>query len=493
MRVRAVLLAALIVLSGCNALIDGGNTPTPTETPQTATPTATPVKTTTAQPTPSNATNTSDSVVLGRENGYWYNATLSINSKDGLNKTERKKVISRAMARVEYVRQMEFKQSVSISLQSRKEYKQRVGKANYSSSYRRFDNAKFEAMFIVGEKNNSLTVQRKSRGQSVLGYYSSINDSIVIVTNSKTPSLNGESTLAHELTHALQDQYFNLTNYTRVTRDGYNAMTGLIEGGASLVQQRYMSNCGKEWKCLPKSKTGGPVGMPSNWGLQLLNIFPYTEGPAFVNYYQQRGGWERVNELFANPPVSSEQVIYAPKYGTDAPSNVTLKDRTRNGWTRVRPNSPGPGDQPDYASLGQSALTSMFARTIFDSYNPATAIPRQAFLNLNGSGINRSDPYNYGLSVTDGWDGDRMHVYTKNDKTAYVWKIVWDSPKNASQFATAYHRLLRHWGGTKVATNTWVIQSSPYADAFLVKVSGDTVIIVNAPTVDDLYDVRQIS
>jgi hypothetical protein len=490
MRFRAILLAALIVLSGCSGLMDTGNTPTPTATP------ATPAETETA--TDSNPTETttpsnpSDSPVIGHENGYWYNATLSINTNNGLNKTERKKVIARSLARVEYVRQKEFKQSVSISLRSRKEYKQRVSKGNYSKTFRQFDNAKFEAMFLIGEKKNSLAVQQKSRSQNVLGYYSSKNDSIVLVTDSKSPSLSGESTLAHELTHALQDQYYNLTNYTRVTRDGHSAMTGLIEGGASFVQHKYMENCGKEWQCLPSSQKGGSP--PANWGVYFLNYFPYADGPPFVNYYYQRGGWERVSELFENPPVSAEQIIHPPKYGTDAPTNVTLEDHTRNGWTRVRPESPRPGmPRPDYATLGQSALTAMFAGTIgaYDNKRGG-AIPPKSFLNFKSGSVkmNTSDPFNYGIQATDGWDGDRLHIYHKNGELAYVWKIDWDSPKDASEFAKTYRRLLKYWGGTKVGTNTWDIKSGPFADAFSVKVTGDSVIIVNAPTVADLNDVR---
>jgi hypothetical protein len=494
MRFRAVLLAALIVLSGCSGLMDGGDTQTPTPTP--AAPAETETAATTATTTTSNpaeTTNNSDSAVIGRENGYWYNATLSINADNGLNKTERKKVIARSMARVEYVRDKEFKRSVPISLQSRKEFKQRVSRSNYSEAFRRFDNTKFEAMFLIGEKKNSLAVQQKSRSQSVLGFYSSKNDSIVIITDSKTPSLSGETTLAHELTHALQDQYFNLSNYTRVTRDGHNAVTGIIEGGATLVQRQYMSHCGKGWECLPSSKRS--ANPPTNWGVYFLSYFPYADGPQFVNYYQQKGGWDRVDELFENPPVSTEQVIHPQKYSTDKPTNVTLEDRTQNGWTRVRPEAPRPGmSRPDYASLGQSALTSMFAATIGTYDNkPGGVIPPKTFLNYQSrtGTVNTSDPLEYGLRSTDGWDGDRLHVYKKNGKSAYVWKIVWDSQKDASQFAKTYRSLIKYWGATKAGTNTWVIENGPYADAFSVKVKGDTVVIVNAPSVSDLSDVRQ--
>lgn len=476
MRLRPVLLAILIVLAGCNALPNAGNNPSPTETDASG-------------PSATDQTNSSNNI--GRENGYSADATLSINADDGLNETERNAVVSRAMARVESVRQKEFKRSVPVEIQSRDEHLQNSSNRNITTSFRRFDNAKFEAMFLVGEKTNSLSVQNKSRGQNILGYYSPKKDSIVIVSNSETPTLDGEATLAHELTHALQDQHFNLSSYNRSTRDEHNAVNGLIEGDASLVQRKYMSNCDGKWTCLPSSGSGSGTQPPSNWGVYLLNYFPYADGPGFVNHIKQRGGWERVNELFSDPPASAEQVIQPAKYGTDAPTNVTLNDRTRNGWERVRLGSSGPGaSRPDHATLGQSALTSMFAQASFDRYNRSAVVPRRAILNTEGGRTDRSDPLNYGLPVTNGWDGDRLHVYQKNGETAYVWKLKWDSSKNASQFAGAYRQLLSHWGATKAGPNTWVIKNSPYADAFSVRVSGDTVTIVNAPTADALDDVH---
>lgn len=478
MRLRPVLLAFLIVLAGCSSFPYTGNGPSATEMGTVGT-TTSPSETQSTTAAPGNRSG------IGRENGYTSDATLSINPNNGLNKTERKAVVSRSMARIESVRQLEFKRSVSVEVHSRKEFKNRGRKQKVSSEFRRFDNAKFEAMFLIGEKKDSLAVQSKSRGQSVLGYYSPKSNSIVIVSNSKTPTLDGESTLAHELTHALQDQHFNLSSYNRNTRDKYNAVNGVIEGGASFVQQKYMSRCGNQWTCLPSSDDGSGGQPPNDWGVYLLNYFPYADGPEFIEHHKQRGGWDRISRLFSNPPASTEQVITPSKYGTDAPTNVVLTDRTRNGWTRVRLKSSGRGaTHPDYATLGQSALTAMFAQAAFDEYNRSVVIPRRALINSG------SDSLDYDHPITKGWDGDRLHVYEKNGKTSYVWKITWDSPKDAKQFTVAYRQLLRHWGGTKVGTNTWVIKNSPYADAFSVRVSGDTVTIVNAPTPGALDDVR---
>lgn len=480
MRFRPVLLLLVVVLAGCGSVPTLGTDSSPTETTPT-------------QPDGQanlTAPGGSDNPDIGRQNGYAHDDALSIDASDGLNESEREAVVSRAMARVELVRGEEFERNVSVTVRSRSEFKQEQGTENVSEAFRRFDNAKFEAMFLVGEETDSLASQSASRGDSVLGYYSHEEESIVLVSDSETPTLDGERTLSHELTHALQDQQHNLSSYNKTTRDEYNAVNGLIEGEANLVQQRYMSLCSGEWDCLPSSDSGGSTSPPDNWGVYLLNYFPYAEGLEFVATNQRQGGWERVDELFAEPPTTTEQVIYPEKLGTDQPTAVDLDDRQRNGWERVRldPSERG-ATRPDHAVIGQSGLTAMFAQTGFDSYNRSEIVPREAILNAEQED-DSSNSLDYGLPATTGWDGDRLHAYEKNGETGYVWKLQWDSPQNASQFADAYRALLSHWGATKADGNTWVIDDGPYADAFSVRVTGSTVVVVNAPTTEDLSDVR---
>jgi hypothetical protein len=195
-----------------------------------------------------------------------------------------------------------------------------------------------------------------------------------------------------------------------------------------------------------------------------------------------------VNALYDAPPESSEQVIDAETYREDAPTNVTLADRQSDGWERVRLDH---RDRPDHAVLGQSALSAMFAYTILDQQNRSAVVDRTDFVNVEPDGrVNRSDPFDYGLAETDGWDGDRLHVYEKDGETAYVWKLVWDSPAEATAFADGYRRLLSHWGGERVRDGVWRVEEGPFADAYRIRVDGDTVVITNAPTVAELSDVR---
>ncbi|WP_255151483.1 Hvo_1808 family surface protein [Halorarius halobius] len=497
----AVCLVVLVGLAGCSVGYTGPAAPpdatdTPASTPE-ATP-ATPDATVT--PTPAGAVSPPDpeTDTLGWESGRWANETLAITRSDGLNESERRAVVDRAMARVELVRGLEFRERVPVEVVTRAEYRNSslATSGEVAPAFRRFDNAKFEAMFLVGEENDSLAVQSQNRGSSVAGFYSPRNDTIVIISEQDPPDLPGERTLGHELVHALQDQYYNLSTYRAPTRMAYNGQNGLIEGDANLVQRRYEQRCSEEWDCLAAPAGGGGGGSDFHLGIYILNFFPYSDGPGFVGYYEKRGGWERVNELYDRPPASDEQVIYPPKYGEDAPTDAAFADETSEGWSRVRPEPRRPTSaRPDYASLGQSGLTAMFAYTLYDPENRSgTVVAPGEFLNTDGGQVNRTDPFNYDLAYTSGWDGDRLHVYRKGDRTGYVWRIEWDDASEAREFAGGYERLLAHYGGEPVAvgdgtagsTTVYRIPDGPYADAFRVTVEGDTVTIVNAPTTDAL-------
>jgi hypothetical protein len=506
----ALALALALVLAGCSAGFQG--TPAPEATPQptgTDAPEATPEPSTPAS-TPTSAPGTESPAsssfdfadpsedVLGWEAGYWYNESLAITPEDGLNATELNATVARAIARVEVVREAEFARQVPVTVIDRETYRTNfTGGADYTAAFRAFDNTKFEALFLIGEDRDALAVQNANRGSSVLGFYSPTRDEIVIVADSATPTLSTEFTLAHELVHALQDQNFNLTDYRAPTRDAYNGQNGLIEGEANLVEDRYRQRCETEWDCLNVSTNSSGGGGDLHLGVYFVNFFPYSDGPGFVESQYRQGGWAAVDDLYADVPASAEQVIYPERYGTDPPRNVSLADTNSGGWERVRPEPPRPGSlRPAYATVGQSALSSMFAYTLYDDYNRSRVVEPREWLNVDDDGdVNSSDPLNYDLPVTNGWDGDRLHVYTNPEagpnETAYVWRIVWDSPAEAEEFAAGYRQLLAHWGGERVSgsPNHWRIDSGPFADAFYLEVDGDTVTVVNAPSRGDLDEV----
>ena len=458
-----------------------------------------PVEATTVQTDNESAPADPESDRLGWENGYWHNESVDVNQSDGLTQAELNATVSRAMARVEVIRGLEFDMAPPVEIVSREEFAS-SGNGSYSESFRTFDDTKFEALFMIGESEGSIEVQDANRGATVGGYYSPAADSIVLVADNQSELQVEELTLGHELVHAIQDQEFDLTTYTSETRDGANANSGLIEGDANYVQYRYEQRCGEggSWNgtCLsPEASGGGGGGGPPNWGVYFLNYQPYSDGPAFIASTYHQGGWAAVNDLYDAPPESAEQVIHPDRYGTDPPTEVELTDQHGDGWERVRPES-----RLDHAEVGQAGVASMFAYPLYTDrpgiqrYAQSVVGPNTFFNYTDSQQLSRLDPLNYGFDAAAGWDGDRMHFYRNaGNETGYVWRLVWDSPQDAMEFREAYAELLRYWGAERVGERTYRIpesSSSPFADAFHVTVEGDTVTVVNAPTTDSLTAIR---
>ncbi|MFC6737226.1 Hvo_1808 family surface protein, partial [Halolamina salina] len=433
---------------------------------------------------------------IGWEDGYWHNESIDVNQSDGLTQAELNATVARAMARVEVIRELEFNTTVPVDIVSRSAFANSSGNSSYSEAFRAFDNAKFEALFLIGEDEDSLGVQQSNRGATVGGYYSPAADSIVLVTDNETTLQVDELTLGHELVHAVQDQRFGLGNVSSRTRDGANANSGLIEGDANYVQEQYRQRCaeGGAWagSCLrPDASGGGGGGGPANIGVYFVNYQPYSDGPAFIAAQKRQGGWEAVNDLYDAPPQSAEQVIHPERYGTDPPTEVELEDEHSEDWERIRPES-----RLDYAEVGQAGVASMFVYPWYagEQTRGYDAIPnfRDTWFNYTDSGdLSPIDPLNYGFDAAAGWDGDRMHFY-QNDagEGGYVWRLVWDSNAEAAEFREAYEELLTYWGAEPVGEDTYRIADGPFADAFHVSVAGDTVTIVNAPSVGELTEVR---
>ena len=482
-RMLAVALVVLVALAGCQSPAttgDAGGTTTALNT--------------TEAPDDTQTGDTDDfdyadpeTDRLGWEGGYWHNESLPVTVSDGLNQSERNMVINRSMARVEQIRGIEFEEPVSVDVISRDTYQDEyAGSGDTSPELRTFDNVKFEAMFLVGETDDSISVQDSNRGSNVLGFYTPRDDRIVVISESETPTID-ENTLGHELMHALQFRNFD-ANFSSPTRDKANAHNGLIEGEASFLDNRYSEKCGAAWECASPESAGGGGGGDLHLGVYIMKYFPYSAGANFVEHVYEDGGWAAVEAVYDDPPASSEQVSEPQKYGSDQPTDVTLPDRSTDDWNRVTVDG-----RAEYGEVGVGGLTAMFGYPAYEQDRHSQDYVINP-LNLDENGnVVRSSPFNYATKPVEGWDGEQLWVYENGDQTAYTWRLAWDSERDAEEFATTYREVLQYWGAEQRSDGVWRIPEgeSEFADAFRVTVSGDTVTIVNAPTVDELDDVHQ--
>lgn len=429
---------------------------------------------------------------LGKVDGYWFNATLDIDPADGLTNTEKEAIVSRSMARVQLLRGLPFKERPDVELMTREQFQEEYATVlteNRSGPDQTFENVQYHAMFLVGPERDVSEIRAENRQDSVLGFYDPSDKRIVVVSDSDDPTLHDELTLAHELLHALQDQHFGLESRVHRTTDNQNAYLGLIEGDAVYVERQYEEWCEQEvWHCV-ESNVSVETTLPDNFhfGVYLHSFFPYAEGPSFIEYHHNFGGWEQVNSLYNSPPSTSYEII-RPKQYSQMDRNNTITDRNTT-YTRVEPA------RISYGVIGAAGITSMFAYTIYDDSNPSSVIDSDEFLNQDPEGgLDTLRPLTYDIPYATGWEADRFHVYENQHNTGYVWKVEWNDAENASQFKAGYLELLRYWNGTPKETGEneqiWYLSDdNEFSKTLWIQRTSSTITIVAAPSSDDLENV----
>jgi hypothetical protein len=225
--------------------------------------------------------------------------------------------------------------------------------------------------------------------------------------------------MAHELTHALQDQHFNLKRFEKWPKgdsDAELAAHALIEGDATLAMILYMAK--NPLIALAFVRSLGSQAAASEQfkqaprALRESLLFPYEQGSEWATRVYTRGGWEMVSKAFNKLPLSSEQILHTEKYfAYEPPVKVTLPDfkiALGPGWKQI--DADVNGEWGFYLILDE-------------------------FLNDTGESSQASA----------GWGGDRFAIYEgANPKDVFVAQsTVWDTAADARQFLNAY--LKRTW------------------------------------------------
>lgn len=148
-----------------------------------------------------------------------------------------------------------------------------------------------------------------------------------------------EFVLAHELTHALEDQRFGLSG-AGGNDDRALARTALSEGSATAVMIDYGSRYLSPTDLLSASAglDTGTGGVPKFYVDQLL--WTYVGGARFIGGLRALGGgWKLVDyALRSRPPTTTEQVLHTDKYVQDErPAAVRIETRElrSRGWRRA--------------------------------------------------------------------------------------------------------------------------------------------------------------
>jgi hypothetical protein len=155
-----------------------------------------------------------------------------------------------------------------------------------------------------------------------------------------SPAEEENTTLAHELSHALADQHFDLEKFMdeSPSNDDENlAHTAVVEGEASWLMIAYeLKQAGRppvpsveDLKAISSdnddSSPDFPVLRQSPLYIRESLLFPYAEGTLFFDAVYRKMGKRAFTHVFRNAPVDSAQIIHPQGYFDHvAPAKPTL-------------------------------------------------------------------------------------------------------------------------------------------------------------------------
>ncbi len=193
--------------------------------------------------------------------------------------------------------------------------------------------ASFRALGLIGGDVDLLQSENDIQSGGTLAYYSP-EDKKVRVRGTEL-DVATRVTLAHELTHALQDQYFDLSRLQQMKTDGEaTAFRALVEGDATVVENAYIDQLSASDKAAydDQNKKQADTADYGNDPQVLVATFtsPYILGPPFVEALKAKGGNDAINDALQNPPASEAALLdiftYLDKQGPTSVDTPTIPD-----------------------------------------------------------------------------------------------------------------------------------------------------------------------
>lgn len=268
-----------------------------------------------------------------------------------------------------------------------------------------------KAIDLIPENLDLLAAMEELLTDQVVGFYDDETKELALISEEAELDVMNEVTLSHEVTHALQDQHFNLGAFYplegEATADANLARLALVEGDASLVMTEYIEEELSLGDLFSLGLTAGGESLSTGSMPAYLEealAFPYLDGESFAAYLKQEGGWALVDGAYTYPPLSTEHILHPQKY--------------------LDGEQPVPVAIPDLLPVVGPAWESVYDES-FGEFD---------VLQLLSDGIGYGDA----ADAAEGWGGGRYHYYERSDGAMMaVILLSWDDKGEADEFVDA--------------------------------------------------------
>ncbi len=269
------------------------------------------------------------------------------------------------------------------------------------------------------------------------------------------------ATLAHELSHALADQHFNLEHFMDESpeNDDENlARTAVVEGQASWLMLAYsLVKAGKppvpSQEVLQSVEDSGeasdndyPILKASPLYIKQSLLFPYTDGIKFFDAVFKRMGKAAFATVFTRPPLGSAQIFHPERYFAHEKLAIPELPKLNLGDA---------GEEITEGSVGE-----FDHRMLLWQY-----MSQQKAVSLS--------PHLQGAQF-------RLTASGKKGRPVLEYVSRWDSAASATEYFNAYKTVLRaKWKRCDVSADSVALFAGSGDDGFFVThLSADTLVSV---------------
>jgi len=308
---------------------------------------------------------------------------------------------------------------------------------------------------LLKKTDNMHDILFRGLGSRVLGFYDYFHRVLYVRSQSNRVFGVERYNIAHEYTHALQDQHYNLeklmpdeTQIKYRNSDAVSAHHALTEGDAVNTQTLfiYQTYSVKDIQGLIKYESQPQNEPPLPKAIEREFYFPYTTGVSFVKKLYDTGGMKAVDAAYRRLPSSTYEIMHPDAYLSHwQPASVRLHGtKGFSGWTQV--------DDDVFGAFGYNLFLWQY---------------------LSKS---RAD------QVTDAYRGDRYIFLENGSRDAMLLKSVWTTSAAAGVARAAVISAIRaRYAGARLAGSSGAVISDPDGGAY-VRAKGTGLTVAFAPT-----------
>jgi hypothetical protein len=335
---------------------------------------------------------------------------------------ELRTAIDDAKAFVESARGHRFKKDPPVEVLQPKAFTDRLRKVQQADPSYQKDRRELaqliHALGLMPDRGDPNKLLDALLDSGVAGYYD-IKKRVLNVRGGKiTPEV--KVILVHELTHALDAQYFDLDRpeLSKRSDDSAEAFTFVVEGIARMVENQFRSTLSAaDTADVQREESQGtnldkllPLVTDPTYAhavpfLLTSLLSPYELGKKFVGDVVAKHGLAGLDTLYTDPPTTTEQATDIRAYETREPAKAV-----------AAPTAAAGGKVVSKGRIGLASLNALLA-------DPTALL---------------------GLTIGNpalGWGGDSYVLWTKGSAECIAINTVMDSEKDRAELKTAFTTL----------------------------------------------------